>query len=416
MTGGEHMWISGDKVLADLHNAKRDKSLGCLNFVDVYFTDANIKRMELALKGRQFEKIGIMSCRGKVDEALLVIFESVQVECLRLDCLHIKPSTARVIGEGVATCRSLKCLVLQALCMTETLAQSLEHGLSRTSSLESLYLSAISARNSDRLWTEIILEAFRKNRSLKHLGIARVRGMDPAKVFQSIQSHESLESISFACLDGVAPSTLTALDDLSRSSKSKLKTVKLSVRGDWTNLWYLPNQFFGGRLIRFELTISTSSQCCDMRQLGEILVRNELIESLSLAHCGLDENSIAQLASFLGKVKGLKYLGLQGNLLNSGRGCDALLAALEHNRSLERIDMPAIVEQKRAIDHLLDWNRAGRRLFQDLDAPMSLWPLVLDRADKIDYTRSYPLFKRPEEVAARRASAIFHLLQRQALC
>lgn len=412
------MWISGDKVLADLHDAKKDKSLdlGCLNFVDVFFTDANIKRMELALKGRKFERISIISCRGRVDEALSVIFDRVQVVCLKLDCFHVKPSTARVIGEGVAKSCSLKCLALQALCMTEALAEALEYGLSRTSSLESLYWSAITARQSDRQWTDIILDAFRKNRSLKHLGIARVRGMSSAKVFQSIHCHESLESISFACLDGITPSTLTALEDLSRSSRSKVKTVKLSVRGDWTNLRYLANQSSGSRFLRFKLTISTSSQHCDMQQLGEILERNDLIESLSLAHCGLDEDSIAQLASFLGRVKGLKYLGLQGNLLNSGRGCDALLTALEHNHSLERIDMPAIVEQKRAIDHLLDWNRAGRRLFQDFDAPLSLWPLVLDRASKIDYTNSYPLFKRPEEVAARRANAIFHLLQGKALC
>ncbi len=409
----EYTWISDEKILAELSEENR---VGCLNFFDFSFTDINIQRMELALKGRKVERIGITSCRGKLDQALTLIFGHVHVECLKLDCLDIKPTTAKIIGQGVASCSSLKSLSLQALNMTESFANALHHALCRTNHLESLYLSVLGTTQSYRILVDMILDGFQSNRSLKHLGIARVRGMESSRVFESIQNHSSLESVSFASMDGITSSTLTSLEDLSNCPHSKVTTIKLSVRGDWTGLRHLPTQSCNKRPFYYKLTISTSDQFCDMQLLGEILERNENIQSLSLAHCGLDDEKISQLASFLGRVKGLKELNLYGNSLNSGRGCDALLAALQYNHSLERIDLPTLVDQRAALEHLLDCNRAGRRLHQDVNAPVALWPLVLQRASSIDYTKRYPLFRCPDEIAARRANAIFHLLQGQVLC
>lgn len=413
MKEAEYTWISDDKVLVDLTD---EKSVGSLNFFDVSFTDSNIQRMELALKGRKVGRIGITSCRGKLEEALSLIFRCVQVEYLKLDCLHINPTTAKTIADGVGASSSLKCLSLQAIHMTEHFAAAIHDALCRTISLEYLYLSVLATRLSDQTCVDTLLRGLQNNISLKHLGIAKVRGMDPNRVFQSVKEHLSLESISFACMDGISASTLAALNDLSRSPQSKVNTIKLSIRGDWTRIRHFPKSSVTARRIHYKLTISTSSEFCDMQVLGEILEQNDNIVALSLAHCGLDEDRIAQLACHLAKVKGLRELNLQGNSLHSGRGCDALLAALEYNRGLERIDLPTVVDQKASLDHLLDCNRAGRRLYTNTNVPRALWPIVLHRASKIDYTRSYPLFKRPEEVAARRANAIFHLLQGQAIC
>jgi hypothetical protein len=410
------MWVSGEKSLSDL-DANTDRSIGTLSFIDVCFCDVNIKRMEMSLKGRKVERVSIMNCRGKIDEALSVIFECVLVECLKLDCLNIKPSTSKVIEEGVATCSSLKCLVFQATCMTKSFAESLQRALARTRSLESLYLSALSTGNSESSdWINAILEGLRSNRSLKHLGLARVRDLAAADVLRAIQSHEMLESISFACLDGIASNTLMALDEVACSAESRMRFVKLSVRGDWTGLHRLPNRPPGdGRpRIRYKLTISTSTQYSDMHILGEMLIRNSDIHSLSLAHCGLGEEDVACLATYLECSQGLKSLSLLGNALNSGRGCEGILKALRHNQSLERIDFPTIIEQKVPIDHLLDCNRAGRRFLKEVNGPVSLWPVIMARAGTIDYTTSYPIFTRPDELSARRANAIYHLLHEQA--
>ena len=411
------MWVSGEKSLSDL-DANKDRSIGTLSFVDVCFSDLNIKRMETALKGRKVERISIMNCRGKIDEALSVIFECVLVECLKLDSLYIRPSTSKVIEEGVASCSSLKCMVFQATSITKSLAESLQNALARTSSLESLYLSSLSASNSENngpRWIDAILEGLRSNRSLKHLGLARVRDLKADEVLHAIQSHEMLESISIACLDGISTSTMNALEDLALCPASRMKIVKLSIRGDWTGLQRLPNRRSGdGRpSIRYKLSISTSTQYSDMHLLGETLVRNCDIHSLSLAHCGLGEDDVACLAIYLGRSQGLKSLSLLGNSLNSGRGCQAILKALESNQSLERIDFPTIIEQKPQIDHLLDCNRAGRRFLMEVNAPSSLWPVIVARAGTIDYTTSYPIFTKPDEISARRANAIYHLLHEQ---
>lgn len=409
----EYTWISDENIVGDLN---AEQSVGCVDFFDFSFTDVNIQRMEQALLGRAVERIVITSCHGKVDRALSFLLSRVRVKCLKLDCMNINPSTASILADGVGYRHSLRSLSLQGITMTDHLAKALHQALLKTDWLQFLYLSVIGTSRVDTVSMELILEGIKCNRSLKHLGIARVRGMDPARVFQSIQSHSSLETISLASMDGIAPETLTALEDLAHSPNRKVTTIKLSVRGDWTGLAYLPKQAGDKVPLRYRLTISTSSQFCDMRQLGEILETNDNIQSLSLAHCGLEEDDIVQLASYLGRVKGLKELYLYGNFLNSGQACEALLNALQHNLSLERIDLPAKVDKRDLLEHHLDCNRAGRRLHKDINAPRGLWPLVLQRASSIDYVNTYPLFRRPEELAARRANVVFHLLQGRALC
>lgn len=414
------MWVSGEKSLSDL-DTNKDKSIGTLSFIDVSFSDANIRRIETSLKGRKVERISIYNCRGSFGEALSIIFDCVLVECLKLDCVHISPSTAKVIEQGVATCSSLKCLVLQAITITSSVSQALHRALTKARSLESLYFSSITPRpaaSNKRWWIKEILDGLSSNQSLKHLGLARVQDMDASDVLHAICLHPLLETISFACLDGLSPSMLAALRELSQSTESRIRSIKLSVRGDWTGLAKLPRRPSNYQTqLGYKLSISMSPHNCrDMHVLGEILVRNPDIHSLSLAHCGLCEEDIASLASHLKDTKGLKTLSLLGNILNSGVGCVAILAALSYNHSLERIDFPTLIEQKREIDHLLDCNRAGRRFLKEVRAPVSLWPVVVARAGMIDYTTSYPIFTKRDEIEARRANAIYHLLHHQGHC
>jgi len=411
------MWLSGEKSLSDL-DANKDKSIGTISFVDLCFSAGNIKRMEMALKGRKVERISIRNCRGQIDEALTVIFDCVLLECLQLDWIYVKPSTTKVIEDGVASSSSLKSLVLSATCITRSLSLAIQNALIRTTSLESLCLDSLSTANSEgnsQFWIDSFLHGLRINRSLKHLGLARMRDFNASDVIHAIQSHPRLESLSFASLDGISPSTIHALEGLTVCPESRLKFIKLSVRGDWTGLQRLPNRPFGDERprIRYELRISTSTQFSDMNLLGMILVRNSDIHALSLGQCGLGEDEIACLASYLRLSKGLNWLCLLGNVLRSGRGCQAMLDALEDNHSLERIDFPIIIEQKAKIDHLLDCNRAGRRFLKEVNAPIGLWPIIMARAGTINYTSSYPLFTKPHEISTRRANVLFHLLHGQ---
>jgi hypothetical protein len=93
--------------------------------------------------------------------------------------------------------------------------------------------------------------------------------------------------------------------------------------------------------------------------------------------------------------------------------CRHLLNLLEGNPQLGRVSTKigwkaSESELRPQIQHLLDFNKSGRVLVAvegTPPVPLSIWPLVLARANQ--------LFASPSK-APRQANAIFHLLQGQA--
>jgi hypothetical protein len=404
MVGENYMWISEGKTLDDLDVAAKDPSVSCLYFVHVNFTEAVTDQL-CAFRGRRFGRIVLMSCRGKLDLVMSILFEELQVEALRIDSLRFKPSTAKALGKGLAQSRYLKSLSFQAMSMTETLAESLKHGLAQTRNLETLLWNTITAPQGVK-WVNHILEAIQKNSSLKRLGIYRVKNLCSAQVLHSIQNHSTLQHLAMTLQD-LKPSTLKALENLANSSQSKLCTMKLCIRGEWQRITCLPS----GR-VRFSLEISTT-RYKNMRILGKALAENDSIESLSLGYNGFADENITILSSWLRKAKGLKHLNLNGNSLET-EGSQALISALQSNHQLERVELPIRCEHTDQICHLVDLNRGGRRLLLDTNAPSSLWPHAMDRAGSIDYSE-YPLHTNSKENDRRRANVVYHLLHGPAL-
>jgi hypothetical protein len=90
---------------------------------------------------------------------------------------------------------------------------------------------------------------------------------------------------------------------------------------------------------------------------------------------------------------------------------DALLDVLENNQNhvLEKIDL---FDWDRSIEHMLDVNRAGRRVLQCKAFPIGLWPLLLERAANGETLAkrqsSQPLKRR---LAARQVNALYFIVR-----
>lgn len=89
----------------------------------------------------------------------------------------------------------------------------------------------------------------------------------------------------------------------------------------------------------------------------------------------------------------------------------AIIESLERSRyhPLQSLD---IFRWDRSIEHMLDINCVGRRVFQADSLPIGLWPLILERATcrmTLPKKQSAPVTDR--RIAVRQASALYHMLR-----
>ncbi|KAG7367937.1 hypothetical protein IV203_030680 [Nitzschia inconspicua] len=153
-------------------------------------------------------------------------------------------------------------------------------------------------------------------------------------------------------------------------------------------------------------------QMSDLLNIMDVLRRNhsETLEHLDLRYNGFAPRVLQWLISIhLGSFRSLQevYLrqGIRCIIQKSVR--DAIVTGLENTRhhTLRCIDL---FHWDRSVEHLLDINCVGRRVFQMHSFPFGLWPFLLERAMKRkDHSTSLPR----QRALAREASAIYHMLR-----
>jgi hypothetical protein len=126
----------------------------------------------------------------------------------------------------------------------------------------------------------------------------------------------------------------------------------------------------------------------DVEMLGTILsTTNTTLRALSITDNAFGDTGLLTLALRLATMKGLRFLDVQRNPITSVSK-RAMVAALKDNVELERLDLDGTWDAKKA--WWLCLNRAGRRLLSrsDNNVPSSLWPVILDRASKLQFGRN----------------------------
>jgi Ran GTPase-activating protein (RanGAP) involved in mRNA processing and transport len=173
-----------------------------------------------------------------------------------------------------------------------------------------------------------------------------------------------------------------------------------------------------------DLSLTTVSDAA-MEELGRALHVNTTLRDLFLNHCSISSASIQSFCgNHLPHMKGLKTLDLTGNHLEHGelqRAKELILEGVRSNWELEHISLQAgdcILSKE--IGYFLDLNRSGRQLLNsyggannELYIPSSLWPIVLERADKKIMLRVAN--DGPADRRERRASVLYFLLREHVL-
>jgi Leucine Rich repeat len=125
----------------------------------------------------------------------------------------------------------------------------------------------------------------------------------------------------------------------------------------------------------------------DITELGNILAdNNSTLRALSITDNAFGDAGLVAFSNRLADMPGLRYLDVQRNPITSVSK-KAIVAALENNVEIERLDLDGTLDNKKA--WFLCLNRAGRRLLSRSDSvSASLWPIILERASKLNFGRN----------------------------
>jgi hypothetical protein len=150
------------------------------------------------------------------------------------------------------------------------------------------------------------------------------------------------------------------------------------------------------------------------------------LAGLSLVSCGIDDAAVARLTTafyfnctlkhlhlcenyisdkgiqcFASSLKGMRSLKTLWVSENNFRDAISLLDAVQCNNELEQLILDRHVACFEEIQYRILLNKGGRRLLASHEAPLAVWPLVLERCQHIrHYCRQ-----------ANRADVLYHLLR-----
>ncbi len=303
------------------------------------------------------------------------------------------------LGDALKECTSLTVLSLKGTRLDRAGLQAFGDGLGKSQLLETLQLSHCAIEVAD---VSILSSALQTNQHLTALSMAHCKiGAAPLSeestvalciLLECLVDHPTLQVLNLFgmyCTDRA----MDALSSLLRAPRSALwhLGLKNNVRHPEdklivTNLF----QALGVNTALTYLQVSGNNvDDPDIEQLAEIITdSNKTLRALTLTANNIGDGGINSLAQRLPDMQGLRLLDLQRNPFTDSSKV-AIITALKENSELERLDLDGKFDETKA--YYLGLNKGGRRLLQsDNNIPPGLWPLVLERTNRLPFSRSLP--------------------------
>jgi hypothetical protein len=289
-------------------------------------------------------------------------------------------------------------------------AEHLGYGLvtpaaSNSSNLKCLHFSRVNFQNEAM---SALVSGLRQNSTLQKV-ILHDCGVTDAQVLEiaeALLSNPSLRELDLTWT-GFGVQGMKALANL-LSKNRKLETLKIASDGVLAFPIH-PLESWKGHPCLEHVKISYAGLSdADLGNLVEVLSTCPRLETLTLNGNKITHNGLELLAS-KPLPSALRWLSLTNNDVEEEKRPRLILRLLQENPQLWSVlcwDIDA-AEVLPEINHFKDLNKSGRILLgkDHRSVPLSLWPLVLERANGLFYRKQ----------GARRANAIFHLLQGPAL-
>jgi hypothetical protein len=272
-----------------------------------------------------------------------------------------------------------------------------------SSRLKTLQLTDVSFQDEEAM--SALVSGLRQNSTLQTVAFKDC-GIIDAHVFQIVEallSNPSLRDLELNWIEcGVQG--ITALANLV-SKNRKLEALALTSSNLTSPIHPLVKSLKDHPSLK---GLALSDNClydADLGNLAEVLSTCSRLERLDLSWNLLTHDGLELLLASQPLPSNLRWLGLIENCFDRDKSPRLILKTLEENPRLGQVCHNHVRADniRREILHVMDFNQSGRYLLgNDYDhcVPLSLWPLVLNRAYNV-------------LGATRGANAIFHLLQGQ---
>lgn len=312
---------------------------------------------------------------------------SLDVECMQ------------ALGNTLKESTSLTVLSLKGTRLDRGSLEALGNGLGNSQALETLQLSHCAMEVAD---VYLLAAGLQRNQHLTALSMAHCKiGAAPLSeestnelclVLEGLVDHPTLQVLNLFgmyCTDRA----MDALSNMLRAPRSALWHLGLKNNVRHPDDKLRVNNLFqaiGENTALTYLQVSGNNvDDQDMEQLAEtITVSNKTLRGLNLTANNIGDAGIQSFASRLPDMRGLRFLDLQRNPFTETSKA-AIISALKENSELERLDLDGKFDETKA--YYLGLNKGGRRLLQSENSiPLGLWPLVLERTNRLPFSRSLP--------------------------
>jgi hypothetical protein len=334
---------------------------------------------------KAWNKVELRNVDGDTTSALstCLAFDSIEELQLVSNNTEIRDEGWFAIAVGLRTNSKLKTLRITTALLPSGMRELSQGLVTPTISLQTLDFSWSTFEDHETL-QELAL-ALRENTTLRELIFMGCSLYDQwvAELVEALVSHPCFKTLNFNS-NKAGPLTSHALESYleTNSALTKLNT-SFQTNDDPLNIPPL------AAALRQNTTLETwdLSNCHlgdnSAEELGHVvLCNNPSLKEGFLARNSISDKGIKTLGRLLPGIKGLKRISLWGNPFED-EGANALAEGLESNHELEEVDLFHNFPCSQRIIYHTQLNRAGRRLMYDAAAPLALWPLVLERIERL---------------------------------
>jgi Ran GTPase-activating protein (RanGAP) involved in mRNA processing and transport len=354
----------------------------------------------------KWQKLETIHCTGEIGAVIQAVTTN---DCVQQFCFtgsvpiahnprySLDTPSLQALGRAMQrpNSQTLSCLNLKGTRLTRQGLTLLADGLSTSSSLQTFRMSHCAMDAAD---LAILASALGQNKHLTVLLLAhcKLNGDDQADNFalllESLIHHPTLECFNVYGMTCRPRATQALADMLTNSSSCRLWHLGLKNNlqnpEDKLQVTSLFQALRSNQTLTHLQVSGNNVHDDDMEPLADILAHhNTTLKGLGLTANNIGSAGLRSFATRLADMRGLRFLDVQRNPLDT-QVKDEIIAALEHNMELERLDLDGTYHEHKSF--YLGLNKGGRRLLLNSNAPLALWPLVLERAAKLTFGRNRP--------------------------
>lgn len=388
------LWISRRDNLDDrLEEARRVPNLEVLQFYELEFTHISAAAVLEAFTC-PWKEVQFHQCSGETDVLIAKILAGDNVSRLSLfDCEELDRRAIFALRTGLKLNRGLTMLRLEEVdrSWSDEMAQALGDGLCMNRTLDSLYLNEGGFDREPESIAALASGLKTPHIALRILHLTRLGLHDDsiATIATALMDHPMLEELNL-CKNYCRSRGCTAIAAMLLSPSTKLIKLDLSCQEV-----HHESDSFNVELLTQAISVNSSLRILHLNEnrlddrameISPAIMHSQL-EHLDLRSNQITDNGIRFIARQLSDERShhLKKLSLHGNPFGEQGGSLLLEALQQSNLELEYLTIPGRMECGKHIYHWLQLNKGGRKLLRATNAPLSLWPQVLERVNRLKF-------------------------------